>query len=570
MVDSVRRCLTLLSPRLRRRWLALVPLLALAAAAEAAGGAALFAGVAALSGAPGAPGGARLHALAARFGIAPSVATGVALVAALLLLKNGVLAAVVVLRNRVLTDSIDEVFDRVLRRIAAAPYEFHLQTPSSELLAHATVAVDTSYRLVLTSAMIVLSEMLQMAAWIALLFALAPLSTIAAAACLALFATATLMVKHRAIARWGRDVYEQHESVTRSLQGMFGALAEIRVLDRAAAFRATPESAHAGYTNALRKHIDAQSLSRLVTESGFVIVAAAVILAAVSAGRAVLPAAVLGVYVGLRVMPSMLRIASFADEIVHGRRAVEQLSDGALERTPLAPPPARAALHEAIELRGVRYRYPGAAHDALHDVACRIARGDCIGLTGASGAGKTTLLHLLAGLLAPSGGAIAADARPLAEAAPRTALAPQGVALLDASLADNVIFGGDASAAQVRRALALAQLDDVVARLPRGLETPLGEGGSRLSAGERQRVGIARALADEPELLLLDEPTAALDADTEARLAAALQTLRGATTIVFSTHRPQLLALCDRVLHVADGTVVELAAQTSDEARCAS
>lgn len=567
MIDSIRRCLALLPAPLRRRWLALVPLLALAAAAEAAGGAALFAGVAALSGAPG---GTRLAALAARLGVAPSLAAGVALVAALLLAKNAILAAAVVLRNRVLTDSIDAVFDRVLRRIAAAPYEFHLQTASSELLAHATTAIDVAYRLVLTSAVIVLAEAMQLAVWIALLFALAPLSTLVAAACLALVATAMLMLKHRTIARRGREVYDEHESVLRLLQNLFGALAEVRVLGRSNELRAAPVAAHGRYTDALRRHINGQSLSRLVTESGFVVVAAGVILLAVRAGRAALPAAALGVYVGLRVMPSLLRIASFAEEIVHGRRAVEQLSEGTLERTPLVPPPAPVPLREAIVLRGVRYRYPAAADDALCSIDLRIARGECVALTGASGAGKTTLLYLLAGLLAPSDGAIDVDGRPLAAGAPRTALVPQHVALFDASLAENVRFGGDADAEQVRRALGLAQLDDVVRRLPHGTATLLGERGSRLSAGERQRAGIARALAHEPELLLLDEPSAALDVETEARLVATLRTLRGSMTIVLSTHRPQLLAVCDRVFDVTHGSVAELSIPLAAEVSCAS
>jgi ABC-type multidrug transport system fused ATPase/permease subunit len=184
-----------------------------------------------------------------------------------------------------------------------------------------------------------------------------------------------------------------------------------------------------------------------------------------------------------------------------------------------------------------------------------------LAVTGPSGCGKSTLLGVLLGLVTPDAGSVRIGDIDLASLDPdawraRVAWVPQRPHLFAASIADNVRLGRrDAAAAEVLRAVARAGLTDLVARLPNGLLTQLGEGGAGLSMGERQRVALARAFLRDAPLLLLDEPTANLDGDTEAAVIKAVRELTRGRTVVLVAHRPALLGLADRVVQLAPGQV---------------
>ncbi len=187
--------------------------------------------------------------------------------------------------------------------------------------------------------------------------------------------------------------------------------------------------------------------------------------------------------------------------------------------------------------------------------------GEVVALAGPSGCGKSTLLGVLLGLIPAWTGNVHVGSRNLAELDPDAwrelvAWVPQRPHLFARSIVDNVRLGRvDASDDAVSAAVADAGLDDVVARLSNGLETVLGHGGAGLSAGERQRVALARAFVRDAPLLLLDEPTANLDGRTEESVLLACRRLMVGRTVIIAAHRPSLLALADRVIHLAPSTV---------------
>ena len=186
-----------------------------------------------------------------------------------------------------------------------------------------------------------------------------------------------------------------------------------------------------------------------------------------------------------------------------------------------------------------------------------------LALVGPSGCGKSTLLSVLLGLVSPERGSIRVGDVELAELDPdawrsRLAWVPQRPHLFDASIAENVRLGRrEASNEEVLAAIADAGLADVVANLPAGLDTVLGERGAGLSAGERQRLALARAFLRDAPLLLLDEPTANLDGHTEREIVQSIRRLAQGRTVVLVAHRPALVAMADRVLSLAP---VEVAA----------
>ena len=182
--------------------------------------------------------------------------------------------------------------------------------------------------------------------------------------------------------------------------------------------------------------------------------------------------------------------------------------------------------------------------------------GEVVAVAGPSGCGKSTLLGVLLGLVPPTSGSIMVGDSGLAALDPdawraHVGWVPQRPHLFARSIAENVRLGRpDASDDAVRAAIAEAELEDVVARLPMGAETILGHEGSGLSVGERQRVALARAFVRDAPLLLLDEPTANLDGRTEENVLAAARRLMTGRTVVLVAHRPSLLALADRIVHL--------------------
>ena len=227
-----------------------------------------------------------------------------------------------------------------------------------------------------------------------------------------------------------------------------------------------------------------------------------------------------------------------------------------------APLPARAQGEVAFDR--VRFAYPARREIvALDDVSFRIRRGEKVAIVGPSGAGKSTIFHLILRFYDPDSGDVTFDGVRLADVDPRElrahiALVPQDAMVFAASVAENIRFGRpDASEADVRRAAELAAASEFIARLPQGLDTPVGERGVMLSGGERQRIAIARAILRRAPLLLLDEATSSLDAENETLVQAALAHLmQGRTTLVIA-HRLATVLSCDRILVLDRGRIVE-------------
>jgi thiol reductant ABC exporter CydD subunit len=247
-----------------------------------------------------------------------------------------------------------------------------------------------------------------------------------------------------------------------------------------------------------------------------------------------------------------------------GMSAAEQLFD-VIDQ----PLPARGTRTEVpdpalsrLTIDDLRVTYPGRDRPALEAFSMAVEPGEVVAVTGPSGSGKSTLLGVLLGFVVPQGGALAIGGVPLSDLDPdawrsRIAWVPQRPHLFAASMADNIRLGRpDADAGDVLRAIAGAGLVDLVARLPDGLETRICERGVGLSAGECQRIALARAFLRDAPLLLLDEPTANLDGETEAEVVDAVARLADGRTVLLVAHRPALAALADRTVVLSAPEVI--------------
>ena len=230
-----------------------------------------------------------------------------------------------------------------------------------------------------------------------------------------------------------------------------------------------------------------------------------------------------------------------------------------------------APLREAIQFEGVSFGYPGARSSVqiLDNVSFRIARGRATALVGRSGAGKTTVVNLLCRLIEPSQGVIRIDDVALSTLEPaewraRLAVASQDLELVDATVFENISYGAPgATAAQVRIAARLAEAAGFIEALPQGYETLVGHRGATLSAGQRQRIALARALLRDPEVLILDEATNAVDGLSEAIIRTAISARRGRGTTIVISHHHNTISSCDDVIVLRDGRVAVEAALSS-------
>jgi len=254
-----------------------------------------------------------------------------------------------------------------------------------------------------------------------------------------------------------------------------------------------------------------------------------------------------------------------------GRAAADRLLD-IVELPPAArsgtasPPSLKLA---SVRLEAVTFAYPARPGLVLDAIDLELAPGATVALVGPSGSGKSTVAALLLKLVEPTAGRIMVGSRDLASCdsqAWRRLLAwvPQRPTLFRASVADNVRLGDPRSDdARVRRAAELAGADEFIRVLPRGYDTVVGEGGRALSAGELQRIALARAFLRDAPLILLDEPTANLDGESADIVAHAVERLRTDRTVLLAVHQPQLAARADRVVRLDAGRIVELAVEAA-------
>jgi ABC-type multidrug transport system fused ATPase/permease subunit len=223
----------------------------------------------------------------------------------------------------------------------------------------------------------------------------------------------------------------------------------------------------------------------------------------------------------------------------------------------------RISTIDEVHLEAVGFEFePG--RPLLSDVHVTIKGREAIGVTGASGEGKTTLIELVLGLREPTKGAVSVNGWDVRDLDPGSwssavAVVPQQNHLIFGSIADNIrFFRPRFDDAEVVRAARQAHLHDEIELMPDGYDTLVGLGARDLSGGQRQRLGIARALLARPSMLVLDEPTSALDSRSSEFVQSTLRSIRHETTLLIVAHRPETLALCDRVLAVDDGTVREI------------
>ena len=363
-----------------------------------------------------------------------------------------------------------------------------------------------------------------------------------------------LLSASRRLKRQSRDLQDLNGKMMTTTQETIDSLKEIKAATAIDYVNRCQQAQNALFTRRrigiYRRIYAASPLSDFV---GNTIVVAILILGAyrVLGDSATLSASLFVSYVMIYVL-LLTPIKDFSNAIAQlkkGRGVEERL---AMETDNIPPATEQAGGRvERISLQGISFAYGN--HPGLSDVNWDIAMHSHTAVVGESGAGKTTLARLLVGLLQPQRGEILINGTPATqrERIGRLAYIPQEPMLFNASIEDNIRFGRPwVTSQQVEAAAEIAQVSSFLKNMPEGMNTVIGDGGSRLSGGERQRVNIARALVGNPDVVVMDEATAALDAATEQQFNQALRAAMHDRTMVVIAHRASTIAACNTIFNV--------------------
>jgi len=471
-----------------------------------------------------------------------------------------------------------ELMSRLLMGHARAPQLMRLERNSAETLRTILNSVDQVMLGVVFSSVSLVANIAVAGAVVLGLVLASPPVALTVTVYFSLVAFAWVRIVRGGLARRGHRVQElQGERYRLVLQGI-AAAKELQLRGRSLFYADEAVKRTRGINAAMRVANVATGSLRYMLETSLVVGAVLVVgVAGMTGGRdAVLPAVGLVLAGAFRLLPALNQILYLSNQVQFNGAAIGLVEHevntfgvfGSGGVTPAATePPLRFG--DALRLDDVTFRYPSRAEPALRGVSLTLLPGQLLGIVGPTGSGKSTL-----GVLEPGTGTITVDGVSLAErqgAWQRSiGYVPQDVYLVDDTLRANVAlgwYGGEIDDERVFESLRLAGLEEVVAALPSGVETILGERGVRLSGGQRQRVGLARALYTRPSVLVLDEATSNLDQTTEHRIVETLAGLRGGVTMIVVTHRNESVRHCDRLVYLEHGSVRTVG--TFDEVRAA-
>lgn len=263
-------------------------------------------------------------------------------------------------------------------------------------------------------------------------------------------------------------------------------------------------------------------------------------------------------YAGFRIMPGINRIIVQLNLFKTCQPFIETTFKEIFNNDPTAKFgfDNHFQFEKQIEFQSVCYNYEKSSKKILKNVNLKIIKGESIGLKGETGSGKTTLINLLLGMIEPTSGSIKIDGSHAVNTQnwhQRIGLVSQDFYLFDDSIAKNIALDNNLDHQKLKKVIKEAQLDKFISKLPRGINTNVGEGGSKISGGERQRIAIARALYKDPEVIIFDEATSALDVKTEEKIMNTIYRIGSNRTIILVAHRLSTLKNCDRVFSINNG-----------------
>lgn len=491
---------------------------------------------------------------------------------ALYVIKNIYLLFQVYAQNTFVAHCKNRMITRVLREFLNRPYEQYLGADIPTVFRLTDSDIPSACQLILALIQMVTEIVVAVCLCTVLVIKSPAMSLFIVVIFLVMTLLITKVLKPRLNAIGHKNQRIQSRIAKWRIQAIYG-LKDVKVLHREEFFvRNYYESGYIG-ANVARNYSVLNNMPRLLIETVFMASILLYILLYILRGGDVtvlIPQLSAFAVAAIRVLPGTNRINTYLSEIAYVQPCLDYLYENLNENMKMdvngsvtgltasgAPALPELKLRDKIVLDHITYAYPNTVKPIFTDAHMEVKRGQSVGIMGPSGAGKSTIVDILLGLLRTQEGVITCDGRSIFDNYPAwlsmIGYIPQSIYLIDEPIRDNIAFGIDADKIDEKRVwevLEEAQLKEFVEELPEGLDTAIGDRGTRLSGGQRQRIGIARALYHNPEILVFDEATSALDTDTEKAVMDAINSFHGKKTMVIIAHRLNTIAKCDVIYKV--------------------
>jgi len=460
------------------------------------------------------------------------------------------------------------------------PYEFYLKSDMSVILRIVESDVANVYEL-LMQCMNLFSEIVVAGALLLVLFGEDPGMTIGVGIILFCTTAVIYFVIKPIMKKMGVQVKEKVSVIFKSILTPVNGIKDIKVFHKEKYFLDNYNTNRYEYAKMLRKQSTLNAMPRLLIESMCMISVLTMLAVEIMHGadvKEMLPTLSAFAVAAMRLMPSFNRISGYMNNIAYYEPALnyvyENINPQNMSGKVLDEREVKAeavTLNDKIEVKDLVFAYPETEKLIFNHASMEVPVGKSVGIVGPSGAGKTTIVDILLGLLEYQEGKILSDGNDISGNYPswleKIGYIPQSIYLMDSTIRDNIAFGIPAEQIDEERIWAVleeAQMKEFVKNQPDGLDSKIGERGIRISGGQRQRLGIARALYHNPELLIFDEATSALDNDTEAAIMEAIDSFHGKKTMIIIAHRLKTIENCDIIYEVADGKI-QRKASVSDQ-----
>lgn len=498
---------------------------------------------------------------------------------ALYVIKNAYLLFQIYVQNTFVTRNRNRMISRVMREFLNRPYEEYLGADIPTVFRLTDSDIPNAFQLVLVMIQMVTEIVVAVSLSVMLVIVSPVMSLFIVVIFLGMTLVITKILKPRLNKIGHKNQKIQSRIAKWRIQSIYG-LKDVKVLHREEFFVRNYYESGAVGANVARNYAVFNNMPRLLIETVFMAAMLLFIMLYMLNGGdiAVLaPQLTAFAVAAIRVMPGTNRINTYLSEIAYSQPCLDYLYENLNESMKMdvngsvtgltgAKQPAlpKLKLQDKIVLDHITYAYPNTVKNIFTDAHMEVKKGQSVGIMGPSGAGKSTIVDILLGLLHVQEGTITCDGMSIFDNYPswlaKIGYIPQSIYLIDESIRDNIAFGIDADRIDDKRiweVLEEAQLKEFVEELPEGLETTIGDRGVRISGGQRQRLGIARALYHNPEILVFDEATSALDTDTEKAVMDAINSFHGRKTMVIIAHRLNTIAKCDVIYKVEDEKITE-------------
>ena len=475
--------------------------------------------------------------------------------------------------------------ERMLRNFMRRRYEYFLSADTAVIQRSITSDVNNMYALILALLTMFSDGVVSVCVVIYCLINSGAL-TIALAVVMISLMFIIKKVLQPIMHKAGRDNQDYYSLLFKWISQIVLGIKEVKVTGRETYFVGEYKKAGKGYVGAVQKYSLYNNVPKLLIETfcvatmmGYIIV---LLLTGASTENMLSVLATLAA-ASLVLLPAVNRINNQINQIAYlepffmnvSDNLQDEIGEDKVDLTFAEGVRERLELKEKIALKDITFAYPGTEKKIFDRASLDIKRGESIGVVGTTGAGKSTIIDILLGLLVPQEGSVYVDGTDITQrdAEPGSerernyrrfllniGYIPQMIYMLDDTIRRNVAFGikdEDIDEERLWQVLKEAQMDEFIKSLPEGLDTTVGERGIRLSGGQRQRISIARALYHDPEILILDEATAALDGDTEAAIMHSINYFQGKKTLIIIAHRLQTIENCDHVYRVEDGKILQ-------------